>query len=154
MKRSLSAVLLLMMAVTLAGCGEDGPDFAPVTGTVTYKGEPVADASVIFQPEAGPVAAGTTDAQGKFTLMSKDKEGAAVGPGLFTVVKVEKTAEVMEVKPGEETEAMMQQVNEKDRPKSPKSLIPQKYNNPASSDLKFTVDPDGANNDFKLELKD
>lgn len=153
MKRSLSGVLFLMMAVALAGCGADGPTFAPATGTVTYKGEPVADASVIFQPEDGPVATGTTDAQGKFTLMSKENEGAAIGPGLFTVVKVEKTAEVMEVKPGDETAAMMQ-VNEKDRPKPPKSLIPQKYNNPASSDLKFTIDADGANNDFKLDLKD
>lgn len=62
------------------GCGGD-MKVAPVTGTVTLDGSPLARASVLFQPDAGgrPSFA-VTDQNGKYTLAySMQEQGAEVG---------------------------------------------------------------------------
>ena len=56
----------------------------PVTGTVTLDGKPVDDVAVLFAPAAkGPAASGTTDAGGKFQLMTVNDPGAV--PGEYNV---------------------------------------------------------------------
>jgi hypothetical protein len=82
--RLLSLPPLLLL---LAGCG--GPyKAAPVSGRVTVNGKPLANAAVLFQPvatagnnEPGPGSAGTTDADGRYTLslVGKGSKGAVVG---------------------------------------------------------------------------
>jgi hypothetical protein len=81
-------VLFVLLAVALActGCGGSAYDLAPVSGTVTLDGEPLAGATVLFIPiaevgsDAGPASNGTTDAAGKYTLTSAEAfEGAVVG---------------------------------------------------------------------------
>jgi hypothetical protein len=76
---------LLGLALVLAlGCGKR---YAPVSGTVTLNGKPLANASVSFQPiaekgvtEPGPGSAGKTNDKGEYTLASSTgKEGAIVG---------------------------------------------------------------------------
>ena len=79
-----------MLVVTAAGCGSSPYDFAPVSGTVTLDGQPVAGARVIFEPqrsgkealEAGPGSDGKTDEDGRYTLATTDagETGAVVGP--------------------------------------------------------------------------
>jgi hypothetical protein len=78
--RRLRIVLLLLSAV-VAGCGEGGPQIAPVSGRVTLDGRPLASADVSFQPdEAQRASAGRTDADGRYQLMYKRGEpGALVG---------------------------------------------------------------------------
>ena len=39
--------------VLLVGCGPTGPETQPVTGTVTFDGEPVADGAITFRDAAG-----------------------------------------------------------------------------------------------------
>src|SRR5262249_53512413 len=78
---------LVGFAVVLAlGCG--GPKkFAPVSGTVTMDGKPLAGATVTFIPvpdpgsiEAGDGSVGKTNEKGEYTLMSsKGRSGAQVG---------------------------------------------------------------------------
>ncbi len=79
----LSALTFLAM---MAGCGNDG--IAPVSGTVTHNGQPVANVFVVFNPKAtgdnhfpGPFSTGITDANGKYRLRTrKGSNGAVIGP--------------------------------------------------------------------------
>lgn len=69
------------LALLAAGCGGN---VSPVSGRVTLDGNPLPNASVIFQPtgsDAGSGSYGKTDADGRYTLrlVSNDKAGAVVG---------------------------------------------------------------------------
>jgi hypothetical protein len=78
--------LLLILALAAIGCGEKFP-LAPVAGTVTLDGNPLAGARIGFEPvrggdspEAGPGSYATTDANGRFELTAlTGKKGAVVG---------------------------------------------------------------------------
>ena len=74
------AGIFLSMIVFVAGCGRGDSQLVEVTGSVTYRGAPVADANVVFQPEEGcqPVF-GTTDANGLFQLSTSGRLGVAAG---------------------------------------------------------------------------
>jgi hypothetical protein len=80
------ARLLLGFALVLGlGCGSG--KFAPVSGTVTMNGKPLAGALVIFSPiakegsiDAGPGSSGKTNDKGEYTLTSDTgRTGAFVG---------------------------------------------------------------------------
>jgi hypothetical protein len=79
-KHCFRIVLLLLLAI-LAGCGQDGPQIAPVHGRVTLDGQPLALADVSFQPEgAKRPSSGRTDSDGRYELMYKrGQPGALVG---------------------------------------------------------------------------
>src|SRR5262245_34716089 len=79
--------ILAVSALLFAGCG-DSAKVAPVSGVVTLSGKPLANAHVIFQPEAsgGKATVGTgsyavTDANGAFALRlaDSDQPGAVIG---------------------------------------------------------------------------
>jgi hypothetical protein len=81
------ARLLVGVALVLAlGCGS-GKQFAPVSGKVTLNGQPLANATVSFQPiaeagsvEAAPGSTGKTNEKGEYSLTASDgKYGAWVG---------------------------------------------------------------------------
>ncbi len=86
----LSLLVLLLAAV---GCGGDEYPLAPVSGTVTLDGAPVADARIGFEPvrqgeslEAGPGSYGKTDQEGRFSLKSlHGDQGAVVGPHMVRI---------------------------------------------------------------------
>lgn len=71
---------LAILCLSLVGCGSD-MKVAPVSGTVTLDGAPLAKASVLFQPDAGGRPSfGVTDQNGKYTLAySMHEQGAEVG---------------------------------------------------------------------------
>jgi hypothetical protein len=86
----------LLSACLLAGCGGGGPAVAPVAGVVTFNGQPLAGATVVFRTaEAvegfGPlVATGITGVDGRFTLLTRvdakrSLPGAALGGHRVTV---------------------------------------------------------------------
>jgi hypothetical protein len=61
----------------LVGCG---PSISPVTGTVTYKGEPVKGGTLIFSPVGeGTAATGTVQDDGTYVLKTDTSNGAQVG---------------------------------------------------------------------------
>jgi len=151
-------------ALVLAGCG--GPaevKTTPVSGTVYLNDQPLEGAAVTFVPDAaaagpggaavasgGVSATGVTDASGKFTLKTGQKEGAAAGKYQVAISKMDASPTV---DTGDSKEATLKMA---DTPmvtadNMPKSLIPEKYASPATSGFSETVEADKANTfEFKL----
>ncbi|VTR95623.1 Uncharacterized protein OS=Singulisphaera acidiphila (strain ATCC BAA-1392 / DSM 18658 / VKM B-2454 / MOB10) GN=Sinac_4843 PE=4 SV=1 [Gemmata massiliana] len=70
--------LALCVCLFLAGCGNSG--IVSVSGTLTYKGQPVTNAIVHFVPEKGRPSMGETDQNGNFTLLyDPQTKGAQIG---------------------------------------------------------------------------
>jgi hypothetical protein len=72
----------LLPLIFVAGCGDSGPTIVPVTGTVTYKGHPVANTYIFFMPADGKgrPSQGPTDAEGHFKLSyTGEKDGVETG---------------------------------------------------------------------------
>lgn len=79
-----------IVCASVIGCGKPGGGFkvVPVSGTVTKDGKGLQGINVVFSPsaqkgtEAGPGSGGVTDAAGKFTLSTMEKnprKGAVPG---------------------------------------------------------------------------
>jgi hypothetical protein len=106
------------------------PTVAPVMGTVTLNGEPLAGASVVFQSESGHSAMGTTDSTGSYQLTAPgNQKGAVIG---LNKVKIS---------------------SKLDAPPGPnwKDPIPARYN--SASELSAQVNPGPNSFNFALERK-
>jgi hypothetical protein len=140
-----SLCVLLGAIVLLTGCGGggDAPTTAPVKGLVTYKGTPVANLSIAFIPDNGPLATGKTDASGKFELMTnKLGDGATIGTHKVAISFVPD-----EIPPMGGPDPGVTY-------KAPVSPIPKKYADVTTSGLTKTVEKDAAKNDFTFDLTD
>jgi len=78
--------LIAVFLVGVSGCGaSNGLDLARVSGKVTYKGEPLKNGTVMFEPDeskgtTGPQAIGTITSDGSYILSSETSgDGAVVG---------------------------------------------------------------------------
>lgn len=131
--------LLLVALVAAAGCNRSGLDLAYVEGVVTYNGQPVEHAGVLFKPVTGPFAMGTTDREGKFTLTTANNPGALIGEHTVGISKSKTTA--------------MQMKNEALPRYKVENFVPQKYASPATSELKATVSSKKSENRFTFDLK-
>jgi hypothetical protein len=120
-----SALLLVV------GCG-NSIRLVPVEGVVKINGKPAADIHVQFMPDSlknnkGPTSFGTTNAEGKFTLMAQDgRMGAVVGPHQVTLT------DNLEDRPQQGKPA-----------KNPASRLDPKYVNPLYSGLTLEVKEGG-----------
>ncbi len=132
-RRASRAAFLLLLPL-LAGCGTDGPELAPVEGTVKLDGQPVAEALIMFTPVAGGrPAGGRTDAAGHYELTySRDAAGAMTGEHTVTI----STFRAKDPESG--------------TPGAPE-LVPAVYN--TKTELKKTVEAGGNVIDFDLESK-
>ena len=168
--RPLCAAISWICLCLLAGCNGGGaaaPKLAPADGTVTYKGSPLAGATVTFVPDSGPLAMGVTDLQGKFTLSTGALPGVVVGNAKATVSmvapgsggsssdfsKVPTTDAAREEYYKKAAEKMTAQQSGTDASSQPKSLVPEKYASASSSGLSYTVNKNGDNH-YKIELVD
>ncbi len=149
---NLLAVALLAIPLCGFGCsgvGDDGrPSRYPVTGTVTMNGEPVANANVNFQLVDGSGSAvGVTDSQGRYELTSfVPGDGAVPGEYQVTVTKFSQLTPSPDVSEDDadydpDAPAMV-----------PENLLPERYANPATSELTATVTE--SPNMIDLELTD
>jgi hypothetical protein len=90
--RTARFIFLISVCGLLAGCsGSNRPwEVVPVSGTVTYKGEPVEGLTVEFEPEEGRPSQALTDENGRFTLIYTIHEnGAQVGVHTVTFIWVD-----------------------------------------------------------------
>ena len=151
MYKKIIGLFCVAMMVTIVGCGESHPALTIVTGTVTYDGKPLADATVAIMPDGGDGTAknavGDTDAEGKFTLVTTFPDGELVDgaySGTYTlrVVKYEKVDVVGEESgppedgfdPAEEMMSMMSTIGDNITMAGPKSLIHEKFGAVYSTD--------------------
>jgi hypothetical protein len=106
-----------------------------VSGKVTIAGKPVPGARVVFVPTTkddpkkppSTCPAGEADAEGNYTLMWGDNEGAQAGNYKVIIMAFQKHG------PGDDTDAR------------PPSLIPDRYTTPASSGLEAVVKEEDEN---------
>jgi hypothetical protein len=83
------AIIAVVCAATISGCGLQTGSFAPVSGVVTMDGQPLPGAHVSFQPQGktenpGPGSVGIADSAGRFELKTPRNDIGAV-PGPHTV---------------------------------------------------------------------
>ncbi len=140
--------LPIVACLMLAGCGGNELGTVGVTGTVTYQDQPVAGANVTFAADGSPLALGTTDDKGVYTLTTTGSPGAVPGAHKVYISKMESSGDTSQLKP-EDMETMSG-----DNAPEAKSLIPKKYNNPATSGLTATVTDDASANVFDFSLTD
>lgn len=117
----------LALLATCAGCGQSGPATAPVKGKVTLDGQPLKTGRVITLPEAGRGANSLIAADGTFELSTfGERDGATLGKHKIGVVAYEATGSGPESGNG-------------------RSLVPERYNNPETSNLTIDVKAGGDN---------
>ena len=141
-RRLVFAGLVLLTALFL-GCGPSRPKTIYVKGVVKLDGNPVEGAAVLFSPEEGRPASGTTDAQGKFELQTfEPRDGAVMGTHVVTVTlkKVTGISADPDGLSGEIAPGGMQV----------QWIVPERYASPATSNLSVTVD---RNLTLPVELK-
>jgi hypothetical protein len=151
MMKMIQLLSCLLIIAAMHGCGPSQPSTTKVTGTVTYNGEPVEGATVVFgaASEGGRAATGVTDSAGKFTLTTFEQGDGAV-PGSYTVA-ISKT-ETIGGMSAEEEHAAMEAGEEVEEAETIQHL-PEKYLNGPTSGLTAEVTADGRN-DFTFELTD
>jgi hypothetical protein len=137
---ALTRIIVLAVPLLAIGCGGDAPELAPAGGMVTHDGTPLADADVLFIPEAGgPTAVGRTGSDGKFQLTTGGIPGAVIGKHKVAVQAAAETSAGQTVVEGGEFIGEI------------KSRIPATYGNYEMSGLTADVTADGENN-FTFEL--
>jgi len=133
----LSIAFAALWALSSFGCGGvKPPDLYAVSGKVTYQGQPVPGAKLVFIPEKEDLksqpltrAGGETDEQGNFEMTWGDDQlvGSPAGSFKVAVYAYEEVGE------------------DHDDEIKPASLIPERYNSPATSGLTATVKQNGEN---------
>lgn len=143
--RTASFLAALVIVAGIAGCGDSGPQLAPATGKVMYKGKPVPFGSVQFQPiEGGQFARGDIQPDGTFELNTTGAgEGAVVGKNRVRITSFESQNPA--------ATASFQPAG--GEPIVGRSLIPRRYNSFGSSGLEAEVLPE-KNEPFVFELTD
>jgi len=145
-----TTMIVGLFVLVSAGCSNTDSRYVKVEGTIAYKGELIDGATVTFLPvaEGGEPASGKTDTSGRFSLTSVRaiEGGRGVLPGEYHV-----TVSKREPPPPMPEGA----VSSSSAPPAPraKELLPTKYLQPGTSDLRATVNQ-GRNDPFNFELTD
>lgn len=156
----------LCVVTLFLGCGgPSNPTTYKVTGVVTLDGEAVEGANVSFVPrdtKSGLSAAtGTTNAAGKYELTSfVANDGAMPGDFDIKVAKyVSKDGKVQEIPDADakQPDGSQGMQGYSINPNTPvqvfKNVLPPKYENQNSSELKYTVKSPGGTFDIPLKKK-
>jgi hypothetical protein len=147
------ACLLVLAGIT--GCGSTNPATVPVSGVVTYQGEPVVGAQVSFMAEgAARAASGQTDAEGKFQLSTYGtNDGAVVGSHTVTITKAtDENVGGAGMSPDDPDGGYAAAMAQAAQQSTTKSALPAKYGNPKESGLTAEVTEAGPN-EFTFTLE-
>ena len=127
----------------LGGCGPKLPPLGKVGGSVTYKGSPVTEGSVIFTDLAQGVAVvSDLDSEGHFAC--EVARGPGLPPGNYRVAIIP---------PGRPKPSLQYVAPDYDAGNKTYPHIPQKYRDEKTSDLTATVQS-GDNPEFHFDMKD
>lgn len=154
------AGLFLGVAFTVFGCGGGGSDVKLIKagGVVTFQGRPLGGATVTLVPESGPIAMGTTDKDGKFTLFTGTSSGVVVGKCAVSVAVYASDDENDDLKGLSEferneklTQRMGEQVGKVGMDKKA-SILPGKFADTKTSGLEAIVSDSPEKNTFEFKL--
>lgn len=149
-------VVLPMFPICLVGCSKSDEGRLKtyaVTGTVKYKGEPLAAADVILQfAEHKKASFGRTNSAGEFRLGTyENSDGAPAGEALITVTKwseLPPNNSPIAGEPGyDPSKAYAPE-------EPPKLLVPSRYTDVKTSGLKVVVEANPKNPPLNIELQD
>ncbi len=154
MKRFLGLALVALASFAVVGCDNASLKTEMVSGVVTLDGVPVEGATVTFSPTSGGImAAGQTNADGKYTLTSQQGggpgKGAVVGEYQVGVVKSINTAPQPTKEELEKASAEGRDIS-KDYPANYEDLVPKRYKLPQFSGLTASVQAGDNTFDFQL----
>lgn len=136
------------MVVAAAGCANEG-GLVPVRGKVTYKGAPVAGATVLFMgDETTRPATAISGADGSYSLTTLDAPGAMPGKYAVVVTKTDLAAATGEPPSMEEAAKMAGRP-----PPAVKNLLPAKYGDATRTPLQCEV-KSGSSVKFDISLTD
>jgi hypothetical protein len=142
----------------VAGCGgttAGGSDpVFPVSGVITFNNQPVVGADVtFFNADKDRSAFGRTNDKGEYKLTTFIvNDGAVEGKSAVTIVKYAATVPTTPEADVESEAYELPEVAEAKAPPKPKSEIPARYGDQATSGLIAIVNPEGVNTiDFKLD---
>jgi hypothetical protein len=148
--RNIFLFVTIFTAITLtAGCSGDIATLR-VTGTVTFDGEPLANANVNFTPKSegqGHPAYAITDANGFYrlqTLLGAAEAGTTPGDYDVYIISVER-GEIWSADPSGTSPTSSGSMG------PPRSIIPERYSSAATSGLSATVER-GKPNVFNFDL--
>lgn len=147
-------IACVLFCLVAGGCSRsERPAVTPVSGTVTYNGNPVDGAIVSFSSSGGkPAATGVTDASGKYALHTfGEADGAAPGDYIVTLSKMS----VDDPMAGKTTDEISElHASGKPVPEAVvKHLLPKKYSTVQESPEKASVKA-GESNVFDFKLAD
>jgi hypothetical protein len=111
--RGRTTILMAVALIGVAACGpSNGLDLARVSGKVTYKGEPLQNGTIMFEPDetkgaTGPLAIGTIKSDGTYILSSQDAgDGAVVGMHRIGILGLDPEPTTKEAMPSPEQDPM------------------------------------------------
>jgi hypothetical protein len=156
--QSLSVVMAFAGLLSLSGCSDDGlAKRYPVSGKVTYKGQPLEKGMVSFIPDApdGRSATGTIE-NGAFTMTTQETNDG-VFPGKYSVTIASRTPDLVsaaaKAKAKKSTSAFIPQDFVAEANRNAKNTLPEKYSVPATTPLKG-VEVKAESNTFTWDLVD
>src|SRR5437899_612630 len=125
--------IAIIVALGAASCSRSS-SLAPVTGKVTYKGQPVPGATIVFMGDENTrPATAVSGADGSYSLMTLDAKGAM--PGSYSVIVTK-----IDAPPAGEPPSMEEAAKLANRPPpAPKALLPAKYGDASKTPLRFEV---------------
>lgn len=136
-------VWMLIVILLIAGCGPSGRSaLGKVTGTVTYNGEPLDGAQIVFHNPAGRAATGQVVKGSIVGVTTYDvlNDGAPVGT-LVVTIHPTRPREVVELR-----------TPDKNPPKAHMPSLPRRYSDPLTS--KLTADIQSGTNEVWFDLTD
>jgi hypothetical protein len=159
-QRLLSRAAVFLGLIALIGCSKRDGTFATVSGVVTYNGNPVEGARVVFNStvevngKQGATFGAQTDSSGKYLIAAVGKE-PGIPPGLYkvTVVKWEgKGPAPTEDMDSGQLDAMLSDTGGSGAKGGPVNLLPKEYATVGSSKLSATLEA-GKNENVNFALK-
>ncbi|MCY2986765.1 MAG: hypothetical protein NTY19_02740 [Planctomycetota bacterium] len=132
--------LLVLLAVSF-GCGRsDRPALGKVSGTVTYKGQPVKSGNLVFEV-GGARPANAKIVDGKITEVStfNSNDGVPVGSARIAVFATESGGASTPAAPAANDPGTYQVPAANYMDVGARRLIPDRYNNPATSGLIWEI---------------
>lgn len=150
---TVAGVSALATIVWVVGCGDDGFGTRyKVSGTVTYKGQPIEKGTINFypvNPEQGRGAFGTIT-NGSYTLTTSGAGNDGIAPGKYKVAVDDRLVD--ESKTSGFSGGSAKQDDVAKAIAQAKGRIPTKYNLPETSGLTATID--GPKSDLNFDLVD